>query len=134
MEDRFVSSNPVYFTVGAILIFAFTSSIFLLYDYTVERRQRKVMSTAVRTNAIVSSLFPSVVRDRIYPTADSTNHPTSLKVTTSKSMLKSFLNEGSPNAEVASTGDGTRALTGGAPIAELFPECVRSASLLCPHV
>jgi hypothetical protein len=43
----------------------FTSLVFLLYDRLVERRQKKVMSTAVQSSAIVSSLFPSQVRDRL---------------------------------------------------------------------
>jgi hypothetical protein len=49
---------------GAHLVF--TSLVFLLYDRLVERRQ-KVMSTAVQSSAIVSSLFPSQVRDRLFP-------------------------------------------------------------------
>jgi hypothetical protein len=53
MEAKYVSSNPIYFAVGALLIFAFTSAVFLGYDYTVERRQRKVMSAVVRTHAML---------------------------------------------------------------------------------
>jgi hypothetical protein len=49
-----------------VLIFAFTSAVFLLYDWMVEQRQRKVMASAVHTSAIVSSLFPSTVRDRLF--------------------------------------------------------------------
>jgi hypothetical protein len=44
--------------VAAVLIFVFTSLVFLLYDRLVERRQQKVMSTAMQSSAIVSSLFP----------------------------------------------------------------------------
>jgi hypothetical protein len=53
--------------VAAVLIFVFTSLVFLLYDRLVERRQKKVMSTAMQSSAIVSSLFPSQVRDRLFP-------------------------------------------------------------------
>jgi hypothetical protein len=53
----YVTTDPVIFTV-AVLIFVFTSLVFLLYDRLVERRQKKVMSTAVQSSAIVSSLFP----------------------------------------------------------------------------
>jgi hypothetical protein len=46
--DEYVTSDPVIFTVAAVLIFVFTSLVFLLYDRLVERRQKKVMSTAVQ--------------------------------------------------------------------------------------
>jgi hypothetical protein len=45
MEDDYITSNPIIFTVAAVLIFVFTSVIFLFYDLLVERRQKKVMST-----------------------------------------------------------------------------------------
>ena len=45
MEDDYITSNPIIFTVAAVLIFVFTSVIFLFYDLVVERRQKKVMST-----------------------------------------------------------------------------------------
>jgi Adenylate and Guanylate cyclase catalytic domain len=67
MKSRFTSNNPVIFTLVVICIFMFTSLVFFLYDAKVERRQQSVLRTAVRSTAIVSSLFPSAVRDRIYP-------------------------------------------------------------------
>ena len=45
MEDDYITSNPIIFTVAAVLIFVFTSVVFLFYDMLVERRQKKVMST-----------------------------------------------------------------------------------------
>jgi hypothetical protein len=68
MKDTYTSNNPTVFTVVAVMIFIFTSLVFLLYDFMVERRQKLVMKSAVRTNAIVSSLFPEAVRDRLFPT------------------------------------------------------------------
>ena len=124
MEAQFVTSNPIYFTVGALLIFCFTSSVFLLYDYTVERRQRKVMSTAVRTNAIVASLFPSVVRDRIYPTEQGGNDTKAFNLANSKARLKSFLSDGTSHGDGTDVGSEPRPTNTSAPIAELFPEYV----------
>jgi Adenylate and Guanylate cyclase catalytic domain len=124
MEAQYVTSNPIYFTVGALLIFCFTSSVFLLYDYTVERRQRKVMSTAVRTNAIVASLFPSVVRDRIYPTEQGGHDPKTFNLANSKARLKSFLSDGTSHADGTDVGSEPRPTNTTAPIAELFPEYV----------
>jgi hypothetical protein len=37
-----------------------------VYDTVIEKRQRKVMQSATRSSAIVSSLFPSNVRTRLY--------------------------------------------------------------------
>jgi hypothetical protein len=56
-----VESNPWPFT--SVL---FTSLVFVAYDAVIEKRQRKVMQSATRSSAIVSSLFPSKVRTRLY--------------------------------------------------------------------
>jgi hypothetical protein len=45
MEDDYITSNPITFTVTAVLIFGFTSVVFLFYDWLVEKRQKKVMTT-----------------------------------------------------------------------------------------
>jgi hypothetical protein len=60
------TNNRIYFTVVVIMIFGFTSFLFFLYDYLVERRQKVVMKKAVHSSAIVSGLFPSQVRDRLF--------------------------------------------------------------------
>jgi hypothetical protein len=53
LEARYISSKPIYFTIGAILIFAFTSAVFFGYDHMVERRQRKAMKAVARANALM---------------------------------------------------------------------------------
>jgi hypothetical protein len=50
MEEEYTTNSP-FFTVGAVIIFVFTSAVFVL------------MAIAVQTLAIVLSLFPSTVRD-----------------------------------------------------------------------
>lgn len=126
MEATYATSNPVYFTISSLLIFAFTSAVFILYDCFVERRQRKVMTNVVRSNQIIASLFPSVVRDRIYLTEEtqlesSTSKQTVFKLANSKTRLKSFLSDGTASGDVDSTGAGSSPRQG-SPIAELFPE------------
>jgi hypothetical protein len=69
MKASFTTFTPILFSVAVLLIFGFVSLVFLMYDRMVERRQATVMNTAVRSTAIVSSLFPSEVRDRLYPRA-----------------------------------------------------------------
>jgi hypothetical protein len=72
MERDYKTRDPIRFTVCAVLIFAFTSAVFLVYDRLVEKRQKTVMTSAVHTSAIVSSLFPSTVRGRLFE-ADNDN-------------------------------------------------------------
>jgi hypothetical protein len=69
-QDQYTTSDAVIFAVSAALIFLFTSAVFIVYAICVERRQRLVMNTAVRSTAIVSSLFPENVRDRMYDKKD----------------------------------------------------------------
>ncbi|CAJ1945036.1 unnamed protein product [Cylindrotheca closterium] len=66
MEDNHVTSSPLIFTIAAAAIFVFTSSVFLLYDCVVSRRQRIVMQRALASGAIVSSLFPEKVKQQLY--------------------------------------------------------------------
>ena len=44
--------------------------VFSIYDCAVQRRQAKVMATATRTRAIVSSIFPKNVQDRLLQEAE----------------------------------------------------------------
>jgi Adenylate and Guanylate cyclase catalytic domain len=78
------------------------------------------MSTAVRSSAIVSSLFPSEVRDRLYPTEGATSRKT-LSPETAKGKLHSFLRESNKLDVTVPTPDAWN-LLGSSPIAELYPE------------
>jgi hypothetical protein len=66
LADDYQTKNPVLIAVGAIGIFVLTSLCFVAYDRLVTQRQLKVMSEAMHTSSIVSSLFPSAVRDRLF--------------------------------------------------------------------
>jgi hypothetical protein len=70
MENYYTSSNPILYAIVTFLIFAAMAVSFMAFDYSVARRQDDVLAKATRTNAIVSSLFPSNVRDRILQDAD----------------------------------------------------------------
>jgi hypothetical protein len=65
MKEKYTTSIPTYVACAIILCFAFTGIIFCFYDHYVSRRQQMVMDSAIKTNEIVSSLFPETVRDRI---------------------------------------------------------------------
>jgi class 3 adenylate cyclase len=118
MKSAFTTHNPVLFTSVVILIFAFVSLVFIFYDLKVHRRQVLVMDTAIRSTAIVSSLFPAEVRDRLYPAVErkkSTGSPE-----TAKGKLHTFLRETQKSANSASETETN--LLKGLPIAELYPE------------
>jgi class 3 adenylate cyclase len=78
------------------------------------------MHTAVRSTAIVSSLFPSEVRDWLYPEA---NYSKPKRKTSSETQgkLSTFLRESEDPANAASA-QADSSLKGGTPIAELYPE------------
>ena len=63
MSDRFSTSDPAIFTAITVLIFAFTSILFLIYDRCVEKRQRKVLHSAVQSRENVR-LLERMVRER----------------------------------------------------------------------
>eukprot|EP00980_Cylindrotheca_fusiformis_P030347 scaffold24674_cov127-Cylindrotheca_fusiformis.AAC.1 len=65
-EDSFHSSKPIIYTMVVALIFVFTSIVFLLYDFLVGRRQRKVMDRIIQQDIVVSNVFPSAIRERLY--------------------------------------------------------------------
>ena len=65
LQSKFHTNKPVAYTAVVVGIFAVTSFMFLLYDVLVQRRQRRVMTSAIRSNAIVSSLFPEQVKNRL---------------------------------------------------------------------
>jgi hypothetical protein len=78
MRSAFDSSMPALFAIGVAAIFLFTIIVFIAYDYLVQRRQNSLARSAHRTNAIVSALFPKIVRDRLFDD-NTTSSPNSMK-------------------------------------------------------
>jgi predicted membrane protein len=64
-ESLYTSSDAIIFSISVALIFAFVTLVFIFYDAKVERRQRVVLTSAEKTDAIVSSLFPSTIKDQM---------------------------------------------------------------------
>jgi Adenylate and Guanylate cyclase catalytic domain len=105
MKDAFTTNNALIFTIVTLLSFAVLAVIFATYDFKVERRQKKVLSSAVRSSEIVSSLFPTSVHDQLYPTLVSSDKRT---------MRMWPIQEEHENRESVTTVGG--------PIAKLYPE------------
>jgi hypothetical protein len=65
----YVNSSPEVYRAVVLLVFISVIMVFVCYDCLVGYRQRRVVTAAERSDAIVSSLFPSKVRDRLYENA-----------------------------------------------------------------
>jgi hypothetical protein len=105
MKAAFTTNNALIFMVVTLMSFAVLAVIFVSYDVKVERRQKKVLSSAVRSSEIVSSLFPSSVHDQLYPTHVSSDRRT---------MRMWPIHEEHENREYVTAVGG--------PIAKLYPE------------
>ena len=116
--EQYSSPLPAVVLSVIVFVFAFTILLFLFYDRLVEYRQTMVLKKAVQSTAIVSSLFPKNVRDRLIQshTKDG-NEQTGAIANFSEKMRK---NKG--DAPKSSYGGANPYDTGDA-IADLFPNC-----------
>jgi class 3 adenylate cyclase len=118
LKQQFVTNRPAYLQGGIAMVFLFTCAIFIAYDCLVERRNRILVASAQQTRAIVNSLFPSTVRDRLYAEhSEKQKQQKQLKASlanmqTPKLRLKSFL-DGTNNSGNGNGGNGTGGGGGG---------------------
>jgi Adenylate and Guanylate cyclase catalytic domain len=61
------TNQGIIFAISAVAFIVFPFMVFLIYEQQVSRQQQLLVSSAQRSNAIVASLFPSNVRDKLYP-------------------------------------------------------------------
>ena len=116
-EETFRSNLPIVFAFVVATIFLAMAFTFFIYDSFVSRRNAKVMGAAIRSTAIVSELFPSSVRDRIYAPADAANG-----VGSSSSKLRRFMDKSGTAEDPNNEGDSEAIILESKPIADLFPE------------
>jgi hypothetical protein len=69
-EEALVTLNSkdntaAVWTSIVVLIILFIGFVLFAYDYAVQRRMMKTMHSAAKTNAVLASLFPAEVRDRL---------------------------------------------------------------------
>lgn len=90
LEESFYTPQPIVYTVVVLLVALIASGTFFLYDFLVERRQKVVLRTAERSDAIVSSLFPNKVKEQLYQTSagDSSHGNKSSKKPPSTTLTK----------------------------------------------
>jgi len=143
-KDKYVGNSPEVYRGIVLAVFIFVVAIFILYDCLVERRQSRVVTAAQRSDAIVRSLFPSNVRNRLYEQAkqkeadekkrekdawrnskamssNSSIEGEGALIETPKIRLKSFISAGPEDQVGGSNGHHSRDPTFMEPIADLFP-------------
>lgn len=108
MDESYNTINPFLITCVMASVFIAAVGVFLIYDLMVEQRQQVVMSTAQRSTAIVSSIFPKQVVGRLMSTPLQGN----------ATKLRSLIHHN----DMDQNRNGTAADIGMAPIADLFPE------------
>ena len=109
-ENEHTTDRPLMYVIMLAAVFVFTSAVFLLYDCMVERRQKKVMKSARQSSALVSSLFPEAVRDRLYQEQKEENN-------TAEKKREWKAPSGASQDELCKSKGATTA------IANLYPEC-----------
>jgi hypothetical protein len=122
--SSYVTHTPAIYAVAVTMIFIFTLAIFAIYDWNVSRRQAMVMNKAVKTQAIVSSLFPKSVQDRIIQEVEEEVANENNKRGTRKDQLKSFLREGNDSNDMGNT------LQTSKPIADLFVRTIMDSAFI----
>ena len=64
-EVNYHTNAPTVNTVAIVSCFFLTAFLFVLFNVVVEYRQKRIVSNATKNSALVSSLFPENVRNRI---------------------------------------------------------------------
>eukprot|EP00934_Nitzschia_sp_Nitz4_P009441 Nitzschia sp. Nitz4//scaffold270_size25879//13071//16782//NITZ4_008299-RA/size25879-augustus-gene-0.20-mRNA-1//-1//CDS//3329545193//9431//frame0 len=88
-KEPYDDATPEIFAIvvaGAFLVVIF---VFIFYDVSVQRRNQMIVSNAARSNAIVSSLFPAHIRDRLLEQEQQKN--AAAEATAASSKMRSFL-------------------------------------------
>jgi hypothetical protein len=133
-QDAATSKEPIYITLGVIVIFLLTSLVFLGYDVLVTRRQRKVEAHAAKSNAIVSSLFPEQVRQRLMENNSKPKSPNKSGSDTnnnSSNMGYNFAGQVNALNNGSSSNDTANKLLQTKPIADLFPNATVLFADIC---
>jgi hypothetical protein len=144
-ESVFVTNNPMIYSIVIASIFVFALVMFAIYDFFVERRQKRVLNEAMKFNSIINSLFPRNVRQRLFPRlvanssagqedslsqrrrrsfkGPSENHPSSVFVEPAKSRLRRFLRQKETTNDQCFILNRQHPYRYDDPIADLFPDC-----------
>jgi hypothetical protein len=70
LEKLYMTNKPTWYSIGVACVLLATSLTFLMYDYLVTHNQHRLTRLALRSSSIVDSLFPVVVRKRLFGEED----------------------------------------------------------------
>jgi hypothetical protein len=120
LEQIYRTPQPYYYAVVMLLVFAFATAMFLVYATYVERRQTKVLESAAKSAAIVHSLFPKNVTDRMMKDLEQKTKGKDASGNyrfSAKTQMKDFLQDSGEKSTNSVAVYDTK------PIADLFPAC-----------
>lgn len=123
-EASYLTNQPKIFSLAVSLVFLVTVITFIVYDVLVEKRQKKLLKNAERSNKVVASLFPAMVRERLFQDSEPLTREDERTNTGKRSIFKasSFLAP-PPHQSHSQAGDSdtATAISGSAPaIADLY--------------
>jgi hypothetical protein len=119
LVSDYQSSVPLILTIVVAATFLFMAVTFFMYDWFVQRRNNKVVEAAARSNAIVSSMFPDTVRNRLLDDNDKSDLENDRGA---KSRLKTFMVAAEGQEDDLEMDDEDGIMYKSKPIADLFPE------------
>ena len=70
IESLYDNNTPETFAIIVASTFAMIAVVVVVYDIFVQRRNNKLIANAARSNAIVTSLFPTHIRDQLMDQRD----------------------------------------------------------------
>jgi Adenylate and Guanylate cyclase catalytic domain len=106
-----LTSTPMYVTVAVVSVLSSTVIMFLVFNRLVEKRQQIILKKATDSTAIVSSLFPKQVRDRLLTSTESSDTSNN-RLRFGSNQVKTYLSNDQNNEGMLNN-----------PIADLFPNC-----------
>jgi hypothetical protein len=72
MQDSYISNTPKYASVLLAMVLATFGIVFAVYVHLMRQQHNQIQKLAIKASTVISSLFPSTVRDRIME--DTLNH------------------------------------------------------------
>ena len=71
-KSDYMTSLPQIFAITVASVFCLVALIFLVYDCFVQRRNKELVKDAVRSDKLVTSLFPEEIKDQVLAQHDDT--------------------------------------------------------------
>ncbi|CAB9522950.1 Receptor-type guanylate cyclase gcy [Seminavis robusta] len=66
LESQYITNKPAVYALIVASVFLFTILVLAVFDLLVARRQQVVMKKAVKSRALIATLYPEQVRERMF--------------------------------------------------------------------